>query len=106
MGQTSTLHHTTQTLGLDQQEVASILGVSVNELSDGAPLPMPARDRLDKLIRLARRLEDTFKHESIQLWLHTPNRDLRLRIPSDLLRAGELDEIEGALEAFDSGVYV
>jgi hypothetical protein len=106
MGLTSTLQHTTRILGLDQQEVASILGVSMTQLNAGAPLPMPARDRMEKLIGLARRLEDTFEHDSIQIWLHTPNRDLHLRIPSDRLRAGELDEIEGALEALDSGVYV
>lgn len=100
------LEQVKQILGLNKHEVAAILGVPASQLHAADGWPTRSRRRWTELANLARRIEETFEPDSIETWLHAPSRDLHWRVPIELVRAGRLDEVDAALEALDSGVYV
>jgi hypothetical protein len=93
-------------LGLSRSDLSSLLGIPANRLDAPQSWPRQAHTSLLPLAELADRLEETFEPASIHTWLHSPNRDLHWRIPFDLLRLGQTDSIDAALEAIDSGVYI
>ena len=93
-------------LDLSRSDLSVLLGIPDSRLDAPQNWPRQARTNLLQLTELADRLEETFEPTSIPAWLHAPNRDLKWRIPFDLLRQGQTDPINAALEAIDSGVYV
>lgn len=97
-------------LGLTEPEIAGALGASQRTLErwrSGESHPQrAARLRLTQLLALARRLEETFAGGGIGDWLRTDNRYLGGMKPSEAIRAGRLDRVEGALEALDSGIFL
>jgi len=97
------------------------LGFSVEELADALSLPavevaqwlandrLPGGDsgaRLAEFAALYHHLRRTLLPEAIPLWLRSPNRYLGGSEPLALLRRGDLERIEAALEAIDSGFFV
>jgi hypothetical protein len=103
---TDVLGRAGRTLGLTDQELSSILGVSIGASRDARLWPVVIRHRVEQLTDLAERIEQTFTPESIPVWLTEPNRDLHGLVPLAMIRAGRIAEVEAALEAIDSGVYV
>ena len=93
-------------LGLSRSDLCALLGIPADRLDVPQTWPPQSRTKLRRLAALADRLQDTFEPTSIQSWLHAPSRDLQWRIPFDLLRDGQLDPVDAALEAIDSGAYV
>lgn len=93
-------------LRVNKREVAAILGMPASEIHAADGWPTQSRERWEELANLAQRIEETFEPDSIETWLHAPSRDLHWRVPIEVVSAGRLDEVDAALEALDSGVYV
>ncbi len=98
-----------QELGLSSQDLAGAVGVSgrtVERWRHGALPQNEALKRLDELVALHRRLSETFTSlEAARQWLHHPNEYLRGLRPADALRTGHLQQVHGALEVIDAGIY-
>lgn len=96
--------------GLSAEELAEALAVPAAVVGQGpeneAWPPDGAVGRLAELEALRRHLHRTFVPEAIPLWLRTPNRYLGGIDPVELLRAGQVERVEAALEAIDSGFFV
>lgn len=103
---TRKLGHIRRITGLEDGDIASAVRIPVAHLSKREAWTRDTRERFNEIVQLADRLDDTFEAESITVWLHSPSRDLRGRQPIELLRAGRIDEVDAALEALDSGVYI
>ncbi|MEA2529698.1 MAG: hypothetical protein QOG89_1342 [Thermomicrobiales bacterium] len=97
-------------LGLSDSEAAAALGVSLGTLrrwrseavSPGAD---PLR-RLRQLTDVAAHLGETFATPGGPRWLRSESRFLGGQRPLDALLGGEVDRVEAALEALDSGIFV
>jgi hypothetical protein len=100
------LQRTRHVLGLTEGELSDMLGISSAHLRTPKAWPIVTRRRAQQLADLADHVEKTFAPDSIGVWLSEPNRDLHGVVPLELVHAGRIDEVEAALEAFDSGVYV
>lgn len=62
---------------------------------------------LADFVYLRNHLKVTFgSQEAARRWLHCTNPYLHPATPADLLEKGEIDKVEAALEALDSGVFV
>lgn len=95
-------------LGLQIQDVAGAVSTSprtVERWREGVTFPQrEARSRLDELYDLVRHLYQTFGRSDLaRQWLHTENSYLGMMKPTEALRAGRIDAIEGALAAMDYG---
>lgn len=75
---------------------------------DRAALPSNrGGERLTKLWNLQDHLFDTFTSvHAVRTWVHSPIRYLSGAAPAALIRAGNVDRVETALEALDSGVFI
>lgn len=98
-------------LGLSELELALALSASPRTVSRwrvGRVMPrLGDRRRLAKLVALGQRLSDTFTNpEAAREWMHTPHRLLHGRTPLEAVRNEETDQVEAALEALDSGVFI
>ena len=98
-------------LDLAAEDVARALDTTVRTLERwraGEAYPQRgARERLKELQALAEHLEDTFAtRDSTAKWLRADNRYLGGIKPIEALRAGRVDRVEGALEAFDLGIFI
>ena len=88
-------------------ELAEIVGVrerQVQHWSSGAHKPQgEARDRLLEVHYIVDELEQVYKPEGIDIWLHGRNRSLSGQRPIDLLRAGEFRTVLDAIERLKTG---
>lgn len=66
-----------------------------------------ARQRLAELLSLQERVRETFRgRRAVRRWFHSESRYLGGITPAEAIRVGQLDRVETALEALDSGVFV
>ncbi len=98
-------------LGLPTDAIAGAVGVStrtVERWERGEAFPQTeARRRLERLLSLKDRLNETFPTpEDVRRWVQADNRYLGGIRPVEVARAGRLDRIENALEALDSGMFI
>jgi hypothetical protein len=97
-------------LGMSDLDLAAALAISPNDLAAwraaGAVPSREASARLDRLATLANGLLATFVAEDVPAWLRHGNRYLQGRTPLAVLRAGDLDRVEGALEVVDAGIFL
>ena len=98
-------------MGLSEEQLAEVLGASrrtVQRWRAGTAYPQQlARQRLAELLRLQRRVRETFKgRDAVRRWFHSESRYLGGMTPAEAIRVGRLDRVEAALEALDSGVFV
>lgn len=97
--------------GLSEEELAGALGTSHRTLQRwraGTAYPQQlARQRLAELLRLQRRVVETFEGpDAVRRWFHSQSRYLGGITPAEAVRVGRLDRVEAALEALDSGVFL
>jgi uncharacterized protein (DUF2384 family) len=99
--------------GLDVSEDALADAVGVNARSvgrwrEGLTFPQrEARDCLDRLSALVDRLYDTFTSvDAVRAWLYADSRYLGYLKPVDAIRAGRIDRVTAALDAFDAGLFI
>ncbi len=108
-----TLNRLAQDFGLSVHAVhdlASMVGVSPDVLLEwhsGRSRPEAmAAVRLEQLAALHQHLMATFgSTDAVRAYLRSPLRALDGSIPLKVLCAGEIDRVEGALEALDSGIF-
>lgn len=72
----------------------------------GENILFEARQKFVSALLLDAGLKHTFQSHSIPIWINRENRDLHWRAPADVIREGDYDSVNAALEALDSGVYV
>jgi len=104
------LHQLEHDLQLSADELAGALGGPVRTLEGwrlGEIVPGTAdRTRLGELEALHRHLCRTLMPEGVPLWLRATSRYLAGATPVDMLRGGQIERVEAALEALDSGFFV
>jgi hypothetical protein len=105
------LEHLMGTLGISRAELALAVGASNQTverwLADETYPQRGSRKKLDELIGLARRLDESFKTpEGAATWLRAPSGYFGGLTPLDALVRGRIDAVEAALEALDAGVFV
>jgi hypothetical protein len=97
-------------LALTDDELAGVLGLSPDQLgrvrASGDPLPATSVDRLDQLVALNERLQDSFQPESVTAWLHSGCRYLGGQSLLSALYEGHFDWANQALDAFDAGLFL
>jgi transcriptional regulator with XRE-family HTH domain len=97
-----------KSLGIREEELAQALNSNRRTLRRwraGAARPRPlARQRLAELLRLQERVRGTFRGRgAVRRWFHSESRYLGGITPAEAIRVGQLDRVETALEALDSG---
>jgi transcriptional regulator with XRE-family HTH domain len=97
--------------GLSDEELADALGAShrtIQRWRAGTAYPQQlARQRLAELLRLQRRVQETFEEpDAVRRWFHSQSRYLGGITPAEAVRVGRLDRAEAALEALDSGIFL
>lgn len=102
------LHEAT---GLSEEELAGALAAShrtVQRWRAGTAYPQQlARQRLAELLRLQRRVQETFEDpDAVRRWFQSQSRYLGGITPAEAVRVGRLDRAEAALEALDSGIFL
>lgn len=100
-----------ETTGLSEDELAGAMGAShrtVQRWRAGTAYPQQlARQRLAELLRLQRRVQETFEGpDAVRRWFHSQSRYLGGITPAEAVRVGRLDRAEAALEALDSGIFL
>jgi transcriptional regulator with XRE-family HTH domain len=101
-----------ESLGLSPSELSKVIGVDPRTLSrwrSGNTFPQgQARRRLDELWELRARLSATFSSRDATVqWLRAPSRYLGTRFsPLDALLLGRIEQVSGALDALDAGVFL
>ncbi|MBI4736971.1 MAG: DUF2384 domain-containing protein [candidate division NC10 bacterium] len=92
------LHRVRARIGISQETLAQILGVSVRtvgrwEAKSSFPSRL-AQDRMDRLTEVLQLAEQIFAESAIASWFQTPNPTLRGRTPLGALTSrGGLDEV-------------
>ncbi|MBI2562021.1 MAG: DUF2384 domain-containing protein [candidate division NC10 bacterium] len=92
------LHRVRARIGISQETLAQILGVSVRtvgrwEAKSSFPSRL-AQDRMDRLTEVLQLAEQIFAESAIASWFQTPNPTLRGRTPLEALTTrGGLDEV-------------
>jgi predicted Abi (CAAX) family protease len=100
-----------KSLGIREEELAQALDSNRRTLQRwraGASHPqLPARRRLAELLRLQERVRGTFRGRgAVRQWFRSESRYLGGITPAEAIRVGQLDRVEAALEALDSGVFL
>jgi uncharacterized protein (DUF2384 family) len=98
-------------LSLSPTELAAALGTQKNVVLGwlaNNEYPSPETDaRLEALRRLVRRLNSTFDSpETVRAWLRSRSAYLEGRQPKDVLITGDIEAVNGALNALDAGIFV
>ena len=101
------LKHALRVLGVSQEAMARILGVSSRTVHRWLKGARPRRNpRVENLLRLVAVLEDVLPTpEGILSYLHHPNPSFNSESPYQLLLRGDSERIEGNLQALAEGVY-
>ncbi len=96
-----------RTAVLTNAELAEITGVKTRQVqhwASGAHRPQgEAKDRLLELHYIVERLQEIYKPEGVDIWIHGRNRELDGQKPIDLLVAGEFERVLAAVERLASG---
>ena len=97
--------------GMSEEELAEALGTSRRTLQRwraGTAYPQQlARQRLEELLHLQRRVQQTFEGpDAVRRWFQSQCRYLGGMTPGEAVRVGRLDRAEAALEALDSGIFL
>ena len=97
--------------GLSSGQLATAVGTTSRTLDrwrTGESFPQrEARHRLDHLIALSERLDETFATpESVLAWLRANSTYLGGLKPVEVLQAGRVDRVLAAIEALDSGAFL
>ena len=100
-----------KSLGVSEDELAQALNSNPRTLQRwraGTAHPQHlARQRLAELLRLQKRVRETFEgRDAARRWFHSTSRYLGGMTPAEAIRVGRLDRVEAALEALDSGVFL
>lgn len=97
-------------LALTDDELAGILGLASNALvrvrAGADHLPAAAADRLDQLVALNERLQDSFQPDSVIDWLRSGLRYLHGETALTMLLEGRFDRVNTALDALDAGIFL
>lgn len=97
-------------LALSNDELAGVLGLSPDQLEPvrerGEPLPSSSAERLDQLVALTERLQDSFQPEGVVIWVRSNLRYAHRETALALMTAGRFDRITAALDAFDAGIFI
>lgn len=87
--------------GLTAAEIGRITGVRERQVQNwaaGSSRPASeARDRLVDIHYIVRQLQDVYRPEGIEIWLHSRNPELDSRRPIDLLIEGEFEPVVNAV---------
>ena len=93
--------------GITSAELAEITGVrerQVQHWAAGSSRPRDSsRERLTDVYYVVNQLQDVYRPEGVEIWLHSRNRDLSGRRPIDLLRSGEFSPVLEAVERMTHG---
>jgi hypothetical protein len=93
--------------GITSSELAEITGVRERQVQNwaaGASKPRDtSRERLTDVYYVVNQLQDVYRPEGVEIWLHARNRDLAGRRPIELLRAGEFSPVLEAVERLTHG---
>jgi len=102
------LKQAVRVLGVSQEALARILGVSSRTVHRWLKGARPRRNpKVEKLLRLVAVLEDVLPTpEGILSYLHHPNPSFNSETPYQLLLRGESERIAGNLQALAEGVYI
>lgn len=105
------LEYLMTSLDIPPTELAHALGASdrtfLRWLADETYPQHDARDRLDQMAALTRRLGESFTTaEGGAAWLHAPSGYFGGLAPVDALVRGRIDLVNAALDALDAGVFV
>lgn len=100
-----------QGLGIDEETLALALDVNKRTierwLEAGHRPQREAEERLNALVEIKDHLTDTFDDQKvIHRWITRDSRYLGGMSPRDVLRAGRIDRVQGALIALDEGTFV
>jgi hypothetical protein len=97
-------------LALTDDELAGVLGLAPDQLErvrrSGDRLPGASAERLDQLVALNVRLQDSFEPEGVTAWLRSGLRYAHGETGLALLTAGRFDRFTAALDAFDAGIFL
>lgn len=87
--------------GLTAAEIGLITGVRERQVQNwAAGKSRPAaetRDRLVDIHYIVRQLEDVYRPEGIEIWLHSRNPELDARRPIDMLIDGDFEPVVNAV---------
>jgi uncharacterized protein (DUF2384 family) len=93
--------------GLTIAEIGRITGVKDRQVQNwaaGSSRPMPeVRDRLVDVHYIVRQLEDVYRPEGIEIWLHSRNPGLDGRRPIDLLFENDFERVVDAVLRLQAG---
>lgn len=106
-----TISELVSAFGINDAQFATILGVqprTVERWKAEEAFPQhESRSRLNELIELEGRLNETFKSaDGVRRWLHSKSGYFGGLTPLDALLGGRIDLVDAALEAIDSGVIL
>jgi hypothetical protein len=97
-------------LALTDDELAGVLGLVPAELArvrgNAGHLAASAADRLDQLVALNERLQDSFQPEGVIIFVRSGLRYAHGETALALMNAGRFDRITAALDAFDAGIFL
>jgi hypothetical protein len=104
------LDHVQGDLALTDDELAGVLGLTPAQLerarTNADRLPLSAADRLDQLVALNERLQESFKPEGVIIFVRSGLRYAHGETALALMSAGRFDRITAALDAFDTGIFL
>jgi uncharacterized protein (DUF2384 family) len=93
--------------GLTAAEIGRITGVRERQVQNwaaGTSRPAPeTRDRLVDVHYIVRQLQDVYRSEGVEIWLHSRNPDLGGRRPIDLLVESEFEPVVNAVLRLRAG---
>jgi hypothetical protein len=93
--------------GLTAAELGQITGVrerQVQNWASGASRPASdTRDRLVDIHYIVRQLEEVYRPDGIEIWLHSRNPELEGQRPIDILIAGDFEPVVNAVLRLQAG---
>lgn len=93
--------------GLTSSEIGLIAGVRERQVQNwaaGSSRPNgETRDRLVDVYYIVQQLQNVYRPEGIEIWLHARNRDLGGERPIDLLTKGSFQPVVDAVERLQVG---